>query len=935
MKECQDEMKQRTELKHQLSSNAGAGASGSTTAPTKLLRPMSDRIVWVLLSSALLEVGYLKDAKLLLELALEQANVFDDDECRSRCLHLLARVAFWEENVANAIKLELEAQEYDGDLDLWCDSIAAVVDYTEYSGDQRSCKRCLDQAIESLHQIAAARASSAAMAKFYRARFMHRKAKVLAGIKASPGSAFGTPVLNAPPGDCDAAVALLRETISEIDLCGVDIAVVDMHRDLVYLLRRKAHGEAETSAINAQSVFEECTASLEAAAKVVKHVLLTSSSAVSDSFRVVQKRTLAALYLARSEIDLDLAYLQQHVLAERESAKVIEFNRTEHGDTEMMTRWMKEQDHLTQVEPLPAGGMAHDAASILHLQAALNLDSGAATEARVSLGMGKALRFQAKEQQDFKSAIETLNRCVQQAREQHEDILVADASAEILQCYLTMHSSPHMPAVERADRPEMLWSLSAFQGCTASQQLRQRYVWASPLSSPEIFALRLRDELAARLQPPSRALSERLATIEGFLDKSEAFNTLRSATAASLDETRELLPDKMKVIILQHTKDGRQLFCGSLSKDTISSEPPEPSVDADGEEDDTQLPVCAIDVDPRALADLQEESSKFSKAASTYIASIGKASTQPSAELGTRNPRFNSAEEVAVGWRTHCQHLANYLQPALDAVVPANFVGEGEQLVLLLDDSLMTLPVDAMASFATAESVARDFSLALFTYRLRAAASVGSGTALIGKADVAYVVDPLDEGYAANVDVKKEWTGVVGSDHVPSIAEYKQLLHGSSAFLYFGAGSTQAVVDPAALATTPISAHAVLLFDRHLTELASRMQAERDRRTTALEKWLDTPLMTVSLLSVQGAKSVVCNLRTTRLECNAAMAREVLIGLEGSKSLGHALCQARKEWVTATQPIDGEEVQTGNIAQALEGHAAYNTIVVGLPHISM
>ena len=161
LKECEDEMKQRTELKNQLAASALGGSSATlepavdpSATPEKLLKPMSDRMVWVMLAQSLLKEGFLKDSKALLELALRQAQIFDDDECQSQCRHYLAQIAFWQEDIQLALKLEVEAQDFNGDLELWCDSIAAYVDFLQYDGQHRASKRVLEAALSTLDGIA-------------------------------------------------------------------------------------------------------------------------------------------------------------------------------------------------------------------------------------------------------------------------------------------------------------------------------------------------------------------------------------------------------------------------------------------------------------------------------------------------------------------------------------------------------------------------------------------------------------------------------------------------------------------------------------------------------------------------------------------------------------------------------------------------------------
>jgi hypothetical protein len=518
------------------------------------------------------------------------------------------------------------------------------------------------------------------------------------------------------------------------------------------------------------------------------------------------------------------------------------------------------------------------------------------------------------------------------------------------------------------DGVPLLWHLSSLQSCRAAQQLREQYIRASPIANPDIFALRLRQFLSETRLPTSRAVCERLQSADRFLsERSAAYKAIAAATSMGLEDVRALLPAEMKLVILQHSDDGKRLLCAGMSNERLDSEVPEPPepVEVTGEEEEQapspgwvqkdgfwvpplkQLPAQAVDVDPAVLAALNEESAKFAKAKRQFLASDGAAGSQPAAPLDSRNPRFTSTEDVAVAWATHTAHVAEYLAPALGAL-PDDFVGgENEQLVLLLDGALATLPIDTVAPFNKANSCSRDFSLGLLAYRLMGTEAEGKAEKVLGKTEVSYVVDPRNEGFATSVEacLKKEWAGVLGSDHMPSASEYKQLMLNSSAFVYFGSGSVQAVVDAGALATTPCRAHAVVLMDSYETDLSGRAQAERDRKSTPLEKTLDRPIITAGLLSLQGAKSVVCNLGAARLDANAAVLSGALGALDEGKNIGAALQIGRAAWLKLNTPEEAEpepeaEDTAEDTAEAepvvpAESHAAYNAVVFGLPHLTM
>ena len=75
--------------------------------------------------------------------------------------------------------------------------------------------------------IAKERPSSAAEAKFNHAQFVYRKAKLLAGPRGPPGTAFGTPLLNRPHAEFEEAIALLQQAAGELQELGADLSIVE------------------------------------------------------------------------------------------------------------------------------------------------------------------------------------------------------------------------------------------------------------------------------------------------------------------------------------------------------------------------------------------------------------------------------------------------------------------------------------------------------------------------------------------------------------------------------------------------------------------------------------------------------------------------------------------------------------------------------------
>ena len=72
----------------------------------------------------------------------------------------------------------------------------------------------------------------------------------------------------------------------------------------------------------------------------------------------------------------------------------------------------------------------------------------------------------------------------------------------------------------------------------------------------------------------------------------------------------------------------------------------------------------------------------------------------------------------------------------------------------------------------------------------------------------------LSEAFSAKS--ASSWSGVLGSEHKPSAAEWKRLLRGERPrlFLLFGTGSAPGTFAPEVLASTRVDCNAVVLLDQ-------------------------------------------------------------------------------------------------------------------------
>ena len=126
--------------------------------------------------------------------------------------------------------------------------------------------------------------------------------------------------------------------------------------------------------------------------------------------------------------------------------------------------------------------------------------------------------------------------------------------------------------------------------------------------------------------------------------------------------------------------------------------------------------------------------------------------------------------------------------------------GGVESVVLLLDDRLMDLPLEALRVFRDVPAISRDFSLQLHVARLKRA---GHNAALhnnhgLPKDQLKFIYDPPAPQAGAFREIVTEqakwvagskWEGVLSADHVPSAGEWQRTFQNCSLFMYFSMGS--------------------------------------------------------------------------------------------------------------------------------------------------
>jgi len=328
------------------------------------------------------------------------------------------------------------------------------------------------------------------------------------------------------------------------------------------------------------------------------------------------------------------------------------------------------------------------------------------------------------------------------------------------------------------------------------------------------------------------------------------------------------IPFNITFVILQHSADKKYLYAGVLSEKHLThANSQKKSTDKESSSPHLQ-PVCnRVSTDENVLCSLREMYKSFKLSLSTELMrqahvlnqkekqdeAFGR-SDSPSTDEGVPkdDSRLSKDEHailqlefdtIIVAMEAYMGVICKQLEVALSSE-------EHEMVVLLCDEFLLELPLEALSIFQTSniKSLSRDFSLQAFYHRYKQGensdtvgrqskleqknvsskgkndskagggksdknAKAGGGktggskefvvdkdSILLDISNLKYVVDPLNDGRVDGSILEKsfdeflvaqktklsKWTGTKGSESISSLKELQELLHVSPALLYSG-----------------------------------------------------------------------------------------------------------------------------------------------------
>ncbi|XP_051232115.1 cilia- and flagella-associated protein 46 [Dicentrarchus labrax] len=322
--------------------------------------------------------------------------------------------------------------------------------------------------------------------------------------------------------------------------------------------------------------------------------------------------------------------------------------------------------------------------------------------------------------QASKSLAEAVSLCLQHKL---PSSILADASLNMLECH--GHSDPAVAGQY----------LALFQSCctvaTMTKVLSSACAGTSESQLSALLSLR-RKLLFSQEERPSSMLKG----VEDSLNSlSKAFSHL-TIHPSHLNILAEL-PPNLKILLLQHSKDGSELY-GAFYEMTKAPNQKGKSTQVTGSL--TCSRVTKVSVYPQALLALREQTQAFGQ--ETRHALLKEACwhvAEARLEASTEHQKTAPEEMLAPRFRELVQDMEDYLNPLLTqfdlsclrpqaASLPVPEMTKtkdkeaeaGEYVVLLADKKLLELPLEALSILQEEglSSVSRDFSLQLLHSRL-------------------------------------------------------------------------------------------------------------------------------------------------------------------------------------------------------------------------
>ena len=340
--------------------------------------------------------------------------------------------------------------------------------------------------------------------------------------------------------------------------------------------------------------------------------------------------------------------------------------------------------------------------------------------------------------------------------------------------------------------------------------------------------------------------------------------------------------------------------------------------------------------------------------------------------------------------------LETYLSPVLEQLVPVlNEKVIPETVVIFADEYLLRLPLESLTFLKNSQvqCVARDFSLQMHCHRFHSTENSGSeGTNEVkkpagkktGKSDapttaksqdkkgekkaskeqgipkegmsvdisaLRYIVDPYNE-CTSNADESPEkvldnviskyrpfsakWTGLIGTNHVPSVGEWQKLMKESSVFVFYGTQKYLNYIPPSLLVPFSLpECNIMVILDHTETNESFLRQSTLDASKTCSELTFEFPFESAAILSLTGVNCIVANQWNCKLRHNKEKFVKIFEAtIDNNKSIGNAVrsfLHAKAENKT-DQDLPAEDITEEVAPRQLDVIVSDNAVLYGVPY---
>lgn len=193
----------------------------------------------------------------------------------------------------------------------------------------------------------------------------------------------------------------------------------------------------------------------------------------------------------------------------------------------------------------------------------------------------------------------------------------------------------------------------------------------------------------------------------------------------------------------------------------------------------------------------------------------------------------------------------------------------------------------------------------------------------------------------------RQWEGLIGNIHVPSQAEWEQLLTNCSAFLFYGMERFMSHILLNRLVAMNIpKCHLMILLDLVRSKQSHQRITNSDIHKSCLHIAIERPTESAMLLSLSGVRSIIANQWYTTLQENAErleILSENLLSI--ARTTGQAVHSLQKRKIhrerdsvemevdTHSSPRDKAEEQTTSSSLPATHPSFFNCVLYGLPNI--